>query len=424
MKAEKIKHTALNRRIKYLLLLYVFLGFAIGLFCWATYAYYQSTVPSTISIKAGTSEEFNLRIPASGVLGTDSETVLALNQPLTIVAGDTTSSYQMRLKLFGIVPLKDVDIQVIENTTLTPVGRPIGIYVRTQGVLVVDTGSFGGAGGDKHSPSEYRLQAGDYLTAMDGVPISDKKQVREYVENGNGAEIIFQVARKEELIQVRIKPEADENSVYKMGAWLRDSAQGIGTMTYIDSQNQFGALGHGINDMDTGELLKLGTGLLYHTEIVAVKRGEKGNPGELTGVIEYKPDQVSGVIVDNTVQGIYGVANEELLGEYTAGQEPLPIALKQEVTTGPAQILCSINGEAKYYDVELTKLAPGKEAINRQISLEVTDAELLSITGGIVQGMSGAPIVQNGRFVGAVTHVLVQDSTKGYGIFIEDMLGH
>lgn len=320
MKAENIKHTALSRRIKYLLFLYVFLGFAVGLFCWATYAYYQSTVPSTISIKAGTSEEFNLRIPASGILSTDSDTVLALNQPLTIVAGETTSSYQMRLKLFGVVPLKDVDIQVIENTTLTPVGRPIGIYVRTQGVLVVDTGGFEGVNGDKYAPSEYKLQAGDYLTAMDGVAISDKKQVREYVENGNGAEIIFQVSRKDELIQVRIKPEADGNNVYKMGAWLRDSAQGIGTMTYIDSQNRFGALGHGINDMDTGELLKLGTGLLYHTEIVAVKRGERGNPGELTGVIEYKPDQVSGVIVDNTVQGIYGVANAELLNEYTAGR--------------------------------------------------------------------------------------------------------
>ena len=424
MRAENMKHTALSRRIKYLLFLYVFLGFAIGLFCWATYAYYQSTVPSTISIKAGTSEEFNLRIPASGILSTDSDTVLALNQPLTIVAGDTSSSYQMRLKLFGFVPLKDVDIQVIENTTLTPVGRPIGIYVRTQGVLVVDTGGFEGANGDKHAPSEYKLQAGDYLTAMDGVAISDKKQVREYVESGNGAEIIFQVSRKDELIQVKIKPETDVNNVYKMGAWLRDSAQGIGTMTYIDSQNQFGALGHGINDMDTGELLKLGTGLLYHTEIVAVKRGEKGNPGELTGVIEYKPDQVSGVIVDNTVQGIYGVANAELLSEDTAGMEALPIALKQEVSTGPAQILCTIDGGAKYYDVEITKLTPGKEAVNRQISLEVTDEELLSTTGGIVQGMSGAPIVQNGRFVGAVTHVLVQDSTKGYGIFIEDMLGH
>lgn len=221
---------------------------------------------------------------------------------------------------------------------------------------------------------------------MDGVAISDKKQVREYVESGNGAEIIFQVSRKDELIQVKIKPETDVNNVYKMGAWLRDSAQGIGTMTYIDSQNQFGALGHGINDMDTGELLKLGTGLLYHTEIVAVKRGEKGNPGELTGVIEYKPDQVSGVIVDNTVQGIYGVANAELLSEYTAGMEALPIALKQEVSTGPAQILCTIDGGAKYYDVEITKLTPGKEAVNRQISLEVTDEELLSTTGGSFRG--------------------------------------
>ncbi len=118
-----------------------------------------------------------------------------------------------------------------------------------------------------------------------------------------GKKSFFRFPEKDELIQVKIKPEPDENNVYKMGAWLRDSAQGIGTMTYIDNQNRFGALGHGINDMDTGELLKLGSGLLYHTEIVAVKRGERGNPGELTGVIEYKPDQVSGVIVDNTVQG-------------------------------------------------------------------------------------------------------------------------
>lgn len=424
MKTKRVKYAALSRRLRYVLFLYIFLGFAIGLFLWATYAYYQSTVPSTISIKAGTSEEINLRVPASGVISTDSDTVLALNQPLTIVAGENTSSYQMSLKLFGVLPLKNVDIQVIENTSLTPVGKPIGIYVKTQGVLVVDTGSFVGMGGDRCAPSEYKLQSGDYLTAMNGIAINDKKQIKEYIENGNGAEIIFQVSRKEELIQVKIKPEADENNVYKMGAWLRDSAQGIGTMTYLDSQNRFGALGHGINDMDTGELLKLGTGLLYHTEIVAVKRGEKGNPGELTGVIEYKPDQVSGIIVDNTIQGIYGVANAELLSEYTQGSQSLPIALKQEVTTGAAQILCSINGEAKYYDIEITKLTPGNEAVNRQISLMVTDPELLSLTGGIVQGMSGAPIIQNGKFVGAVTHVLVQDSTKGYGIFIEDMLGH
>lgn len=412
-----------SRKRKYVLGLYVFLGFAIGMFCWASYAYYQSSVPSTISIKAGTSEEINLRIPASGVLSTDSEKVLALNEPVTIVAGENVSSYQMRLKLFGVLPLKDVDIHVIENKELIPVGQPIGIYVKTQGVLVVDTGSFTNSG-NKYAPSEYKLQSGDYLTAMDGVAISDKRQIKDYVEKGGGADIVFQVSRHDELIRVKIKPELDENGVYKIGAWLRDSAQGIGTMTYIDLNNQFGALGHGINDMDTGELLKLGSGLLYNTEIVAVRRGERGVPGELTGVIEYKPDQVSGVIVDNTVQGIYGVTNEELLTKYVGENEPLPVALKQEVTLGAAQIVCAIGGESRYYDVEITKLSPGNEAVNRQISIRVTDEELLELTGGIVQGMSGAPIVQNGKFVGAVTHVLVQDATRGYGIFIEDMLGH
>jgi stage IV sporulation protein B len=409
---------------KYLTFLYIFLGIAIILFGFAVYAYYKNSVPGTISVKAGTSQEINLNIPASGVIGADSDNVVALNQPLTIIAGENTSSYQMSLKLFGVVPLKNVDIQVIENTSLIPVGQPIGIYVKTQGVLVVDTGSFLGTNGDRNAPSDELLYSGDYLTAMDGVAITDKKQIKQYVENGNGSEITFQVSRQEELIQVKIKPQMDETGTYKMGAWLRDSAQGIGTMTYIDSANHFGALGHGINDMDTGELLKLGTGLLYHTDIVAVRRGEKGSPGELTGVIEYSPEQVSGIIASNTSKGIYGVANAELLYEYTQN-EPIPIALKQEVTTGKAQIFCKIDSIAKYYDIEITKISTSNTtALNRQLSIKVTDEELISLTGGIVQGMSGAPIIQNGKFVGAVTHVLVQDSTKGYGIFIEDMIGN
>ena len=291
-------------------------------------------------------------------------------------------------------------------------------------MLVIDTRDFQGNDKNIYAPSQYKLQSGDYLTAMDGIAISDKKQIREYVESGNGKEIIFQVSRNDELIQVKIKPAADGNGIYKIGAWLRDSAQGIGTMTYLDAQNRFGALGHGINDMDTGELLRLGNGLLYHTDIVAVKRGEKGDPGELTGIIEYKPEQVSGVIVDNTVEGIYGVANSNIIEELAESTEKLPVALKQEVNLGDAQILCTIDGTAKYYDVQLTKLNPSEETVNRQISLTVTDPELLELTGGIVQGMSGAPFIQDGKFVGAVTHVLVQDAAKGYGIFIEDMLGH
>ncbi len=414
----------IKRKKRYVLFLYIFLGFAIGMFLWATFAYYQSAIPSTIRVKAGTSEKINLGIPASGIISTDEDKVFALNQPVTIVAGDGLSTCEMQLKLFGVLPLKNIDIEVIENTYLTPVGKPIGIYVKTQGVLVIDTGSFEGNTGDEYAPSEYKLQSGDYLTAMDGIAIEGKKQIQNYIENGSGKEIVFQVSRKEELIEVSIKPELDQDGVYKMGAWLRDSAQGIGTMTYIDAQNHFGALGHGINDIDTGELLKLGNGLLYHTDIVAVQRGEKGNPGELTGVIEYKSDQVSGVIVDNTIEGIYGVANSKLLEESIAASASMPVALKHEAVLGDAQILCTVDGETRYYDVEITKLNPGDETVNRQISITVTDDDLLEITGGIVQGMSGAPIIQDGKFIGAVTHVLVQDSTKGYGIFIEDMLEH
>lgn len=414
----------MNIKKRYILFLYIFLGFAIGLFCWATYAHYQNAVPEKIRIKAGTSEEINLKVPASGVISTDSETVLSLNQPVTIVAGENISSYELQLKLFGVLPLKNIDIEVIENTYLTPVGRPIGIYVKTQGVLVIDTGSFVGADGIEHAPSQYKLQSGDYLTAMDGIPITDKRQIQQYVSDSGGTEIIFQVSRNDAVIEVKVTPEPDENNSYKIGTWLRDSAQGIGTMTYIDSQNRFGALGHGINDMDTGELLQLGNGLLYHTDIVAVKRGEKGTPGELTGVIEYKSEQVSGVIIDNTAEGIYGVANAKLLSELSEENTALPVALKQEVTTGYAQILCAIDGIPHYYDIEITHLNIGEETVNRQISLRVTDPELLEMTGGIVQGMSGAPIVQNNKLIGAVTHVLVQDATKGYGIFIEDMLEH
>lgn len=411
-----------NRVRRYRIFLYIFLGFAIGMFCWSVYAYYDKSTPDTIRVKAGTSEEINLKIPASGIIQTNEPTVISLNQPITIVAGTGMDSYEMDLKLFGVLPLKKIDIEVIENKMLIPMGCPIGIYLKTQGVLVIDTGSFQGIDGSKHAPAEYTLQAGDYLIAMDGIAITGKKQIKEYVEQSGGKEIIFQLTRKGNSIQVRLQPQMDENSNYKIGAWLRDSAQGIGTLTYVDTENHFGALGHGINDIDTGELLSLGNGLLYETEIVAIQKGAKGSPGELTGVISYQPDKISGVITSNTVEGVYGITSQNVLESVM--QEALPVALKQEVTLGMAQIYCNIAGATNYYDVEITQIDEGNEILNRQLSFRVTDEELLRLTGGIVQGMSGAPLLQNGKIIGAVTHVLVNDPAKGYGIFIEDMLSH
>ena len=389
-----------RRKRRYQLFLYAFLGFALGMFLWASYSYYEQKIPNIIRIQAGTSQKIDLKVPASGVLNVDSDRVIALNQPLTIVAGESPDTCQMELRLFGVLPLKSIDIEVIENTRLIPVGQPIGIYMK--------------------SPSVYKLQAGDYVMAMDGVAVTGKRQIKEYVENGNGRDIVLQVSRNEKIIQVRISPMQDQNGVYKIGTWLRDSAQGIGTMTFLDEELHFGALGHGVNDTDTGELLQLGSGLLYHTEIVAIRKGERGTPGELTGIIEYQPEQVSGVIMSNTEEGIYGVASQAFADSITT--QALPVGLKQDVKEGDAQILCNIDGQTKYYDVRITRLMPNAENLNRQIALTVTDEELLRLTGGIVQGMSGAPIIQDGRIIGAVTHVLVNDSTSGYGIFIENML--
>ena len=409
-----------RRKRRYQLFLYAFLGFALGMFLWASYSYYEQKIPNIIRIQAGTSQRIDLKVPASGVLNVDADKVIVLNQPVTIVAGESPDTCQMELRLFGVLPLKSIDIEVIENTRLIPVGQPIGIYMKTQGVLVIDTGTFEGPQGQEQSPSVYKLQAGDYVMAMDGVAVTGKRQIKEYVENGSGRDIVLQVSRNEKIIQVRISPMQDQNGVYKIGTWLRDSAQGIGTMTFLDEELHFGALGHGINDTDTGELLQLGSGLLYHTEIVAIRKGERGTPGELTGIIEYQPEQVSGVIMSNTEEGIYGVASQAFADSITT--QALPVGLKQDVKEGDAQILCNIDGQTKYYDVRITRLMPNAENLNRQIALTVTDEELLQLTGGIVQGMSGAPIIQDGRIIGAVTHVLVNDSTSGYGIFIENML--
>jgi len=232
----------------------------------------------------------------------------------------------------------------------------------------------------------------------------------------------MKVRRGEEDLTLSVRPEVSQSGDYKIGVWIRDNAQGVGTMTYLNESADFGALGHGINDVDTCTLMELEKGTLYHTEIIGITRGSNGAPGELTGYIEYDEDNIIGEITENTAEGIFGTCNGQI---YEAiSNEALPIGLKQEIKRGPAQIICSIDGMPSRYDIEIMEVHLDNDNVNRGIVLRITDAELLSLTGGIVQGMSGSPIIQDGKIIGAVTHVLVQDSTKGYGIFIENMLSH
>ncbi len=414
------------------------------------YLTYWNKIPSTIKIRAGVEQELDFRVPVSGkiyrVREEDSAPVssvkgaedkgrkaveslsgsvesIPVNFAHTVkVRANEIDTYQMDLKLFGVIPYKNVDVEVIQDKMLIPSGIPIGIYVKTSGVLVVGIGEFENSEGKKISPAKYALQKGDYILKVNGEVMENKKHFVQTVEESEGQDLVLTIKRNGEVTDVMVTPGANQNQEWKLGIWIRDNAQGIGTMTYEDTDNSFGALGHGINDVDTSLLMNLEEGTLYRTEIVGITRGSNGNPGELTGYIEYDSDNVIGEIKENTEEGIFGICDAEV--EAASAFEPIPIALKQEITLGPAQIICSVTGEPEFYDVEIVEVNLERDSINRGIVVQVVDEKLLTLTGGIIQGMSGSPIIQNGKLVGAVTHVLVQDSTKGYGIFIEEMLGH
>lgn len=395
--------------------------------------YYRidSSIPSVLNVRAEQEQSFYLGVPAEAEIVSVSERGIS-NIPAGAVEIDLSktvtlktaqeSNYRMLVKLFGFLPIKEVDLQVIQDQKLIPVGAPIGIYVKTDGVLVVGTGEFQGHDGVSYSPCRYVLKSGDYVRCVNGVSVTEKEEFIRLIKESGGKTVALTLERNGETMDVNVTPVQDANGEYKIGAWVRDNAQGVGTMTYIDSQGNFGALGHGINDVDTSTLMQMEDGTLYQTNIVDIKKGKDGNPGEMTGMIVYSDENILGAITSNSNKGIFGKCNDKALA--LGVQDALPIGLKQEIVKGPAQILCTVEDETRYYDVEITAVHLDHDNVNRGIELTVTDPELLAVTGGIVQGMSGSPIIQNGKIIGAVTHVLVQNSTKGYGIFIETMLDH
>lgn len=397
------------------------------------FGYYlvDSSIPSIIRIRAGEEKSFDLGIPAKGEIISASEqgksnipegaVTIDLSEPVTMQA-DYLEQCFVEVKLFGFLPFKQIDIQIIEDQELIPVGKPIGIYLKTDGILVIGVGEFVGQDGVEYSPSKYILKSGDYIQKLNGDPIDDKDNFIERIEQCCGQAIVLTVVRNEEIMDLTIQPIRDQNGVYRIGAWVRDNAQGVGTMTYIDGDGNFGALGHGINDIDTSTLMEMNDGTLYQTEIISIEKGKIGSPGEMVGMIVYSDDRILGDITRNSVQGIFGQCNEK--ARKLATEEPVPIGLKQEIIKGSAKVLCTMNGTTKYYDIEITGIHLDHDNVNRGLDLKITDPELLEITGGIVQGMSGSPIIQDGKIIGAVTHVLVNDPTRGYGIFIENMLEH
>ena len=340
-------------------------------------------------------------------------------------AGDvevTTSedgTYQAACNLFGVIPLKTVEIEVVSKEELIPGGIQVGIYIETDGIFVIGTGEIETDAGKIESPAKNILKTGDYITRFQGQEISKKQELVELLETFEGNEIVLGIRRNQEDMEVAIKPVYNGDTCY-LGVWVRDDTQGVGTLTYVTEDEKFAALGHGISDSDSELLMESSEGRLYDCEILAIIKGEKGTPGKLSGKIVYSQNHLYGEVSRNLSGGIYGSANERLLQEVE--NEPMPIALKQEVEEGEAVILSAVDGTVREYTVEIKKIHRGEKDINKGMELVVTDERLLELAGGIVQGMSGSPIIQNGKIIGAVTHVLVNDPTRGYGIFIENML--
>ena len=333
-------------------------------------------------------------------------------------------SYQLPCKLFGKLLFKEIKVIPSEADNIFVSGSTVGIYMETAGVLVIDTGEILSREGQLQEPAKNLLKPGDYIIALNGQKISCKQDLIDDLEEVEPDTVTVSVRRAERTIPVSLTPVQDSSGKCKLGIWVRDDTQGIGTLTYVTKNGNFGALGHGISDIDTGRLLSIKDGKLYFAQILGVQKGETGHPGELSGLIRYRNDNVIGQISANTPNGIYGRFTDLFSGsnQQQIYLRQMKIGYKQEVRTGSASILCNVGNEVREYEAEITRIDMNHEDNNKSFVIRITDQELLHATGGIVQGMSGSPVLQDGKVIGAVTHVFVQDAASGYGIFIENML--
>lgn len=322
-------------------------------------------------------------------------------------------TYDSTLRAINI-PFKKVKVNVTKPQTLTVSGELVGLKIYNKGLIVTNLAPVI-CNGEETSPAQNAgLLPGDIILAINGkIP-----KTSEDVPSLLAQTVILTVKRQNEIKEYSLQPVLDDSDgKLKLGLWVRDSSAGVGTMTYINPDNlTYGALGHGISDSDTGILFDVATGSIEKSHVISVKKGKRGVPGQICGSFS-GTDEISGTVEKNCEAGIFG----ELFPQCNISGKSYPIGVMSQVKTGNAAILSTIDGETKEYEIKILRAMP-YGATSKGLSIEITDRQLLSKTGGIIQGMSGSPILQNGRIVGAVTHVFVNDPTRGYGIFIENML--
>lgn len=393
--------------VKHRLLVLAYMIAMLGVFAWGTLLW---EVPNEIYVTKGEKIEIEEALP------------IAFEEESTeeVFADKWRDQYQIRCKFLGVIPIKSVTVHVMEEESVIPGGQTVGILLYTDGVYVVDTEELENIQGEKVSPSKKQVRSGDYITHINGTKITSKEDVMEAVEASEGTALELTLRRGDKTISCSVTPVLTSNHSYKLGIWIKDDIAGVGTITYIDAKGQYGALGHGITSTGNEDLMEITDGSLYETEIAAINKGEKGTPGSLVGLLYFQREHYLGCVDTNSNVGIYGTINE--ISAIAKDVAAIPVGYKQEVQAGPATVLSSVDGVVQSYEIEIEDIVMNNPEINKSMLIRVTDEALLEKTGGIVQGLSGSPILQNGKIIGAVTHVLVNDPTRGYGIFIESML--
>ncbi len=328
---------------------------------------------------------------------------------------------KISVNLLGVLPVKQVAVQQVEGLEVYPGGTSIGVKISNKGAMVVGYSDVETSEGMMESPGKLAgIQLGDIIEEVNGKKVNSCSDLISTIKSCRNADIQLKLLRdNDEIIKkMQILKEGNE---YKIGLWVRDSTAGIGTLTFYDKDSKvFGALGHPITDGDTNTSFNINSGKLLRSSVLSIKKGERGNPGELKGLFVNENDTI-GTIEKNLDSGIYGEAKASLINDNFS--KPMPVGFRNEIKEGHAQIITTINDEGpKAYDIEIIKLLQQDKPGSKSMVIKITDQQLLEKTGGIVQGMSGSPIIQNGKIVGAVTHVLINKPDVGYGIYIEWML--
>lgn len=402
----------------------------LAAFSWAELA----KKPDTLNIIVGQETTVRINSVFKNILLSQNEEVISVNGSMdSVYRVDTKKNlkflskkegiFDLTVNIFNGVPIKRIKVNVLPNEKVYAGGELIGVKLDTSGVIAVGFGKINTAGGTAVSPAnEAGIKEGDIVKKINGNEVNKASEVRELLNNISRDRVNISVERNGEPVEFSISPVKDStDGQYKIGLWVRDNVAGVGTLTFVtEDRKKFAALGHAITDATTHITVPVKSGELLAADIVNVVKSEKNLPGEIRGIFS-NTEQIFGTVDHNDDFGIYGFYKDGLELE---NEMLLPIATQDEIMQGPALMVCTIGDKKEAYDINIKEINYQTSKNSKSMLIEVTDKGLLEKTGGIVQGMSGSPIIQNGKIIGAVTHVLVNNPRQGYAIFIEWMVNN